>query len=521
PGVGTASPYPSSIVISGMTGTVSMATVSLVNLSHAFPDDIQILLVAPNSQTVLLMSHAGGGTNITNVNLIFDSSASASLPVSSQIFSGTYLPTDYGDGSPLPPPAPVPPYGTTLNNLNGLNPNGTWSLYVYDSASPDLGSITNGWKLMLTTSTNNCCVGNAPPVISSIPNQTISEDTASVIGFTIGDAETAPGSLVVSGHSSNTNLVPDSKLVFSGTGTNRTLTATPSPDQFGTTTITVSVSDGLTATSTTFLLTVNSVNDAPVLALIPPKIVDEGTLLQFTNSASDIENNQLTFSLDPGAPRGAAVDSSTGVFTWVPGEDQGPGAYPITLRVTDNGSPALADKKTFTVTVNELNSAPTLTQPTNEVIYVGGVLTFTNLASDDDLPTNSLQFSFDVTTGGAQLGATSGIFNWVPATNQLGTNYFTIRVTDNGTPSLSDAKTFSVIVVLPPTIRSVTESNGEITLTWDSISGRIYHVQYKNDLNQSGWDNLAGDVTANDIIASKTDSSGFVGQRFYRILVLP
>ena len=106
PSVGKASPYPSSISISGMAGTVTKATVSIVNLSHAFPDDFKILLVAPNNQTVSLMAHAGGGTDITNVNLTFDSSASASLPTSSQIFSGTYLPSDYGDGSALPVPAP-------------------------------------------------------------------------------------------------------------------------------------------------------------------------------------------------------------------------------------------------------------------------------------------------------------------------------------------------------------------------------------------------------------------------------
>ena len=138
-----------------------------------------------------------------------------------------------------------------------------------------------------------------------------------------------------------------------------------------------------------------------------------------------------------------------------------------------------------------------------------------------DLPANLLQFSFEVTTGGAQLGATSGVFHWVPAPNQLGTNIFTMRVTDNGEPDLSNTKSFSILVVAPPSIQSVTTTSGAVTLTWSAIPDRTYRVQFKDDLNESDWDDLAGDITAGAATASKADSSAFVGQRFYRILVLP
>ena len=74
---------------------------------------------------------------------------------------------------------------------------------------------------------------------------------------------------------------------------------------------------------------------------------------------------------------------------------------------------------------------------------------------------------------------------------------------------------------LPCSIQSVTESNGEVTLTWDAIPGQSYRVQYKSDLNESVWNDLSGDVVAAGESASKTDASGLVEQRFYRILVLP
>jgi uncharacterized repeat protein (TIGR01451 family) len=49
--------------------------------------------------------------------------------------------------------APPPPYGSTLANLKGGNPNGTWELFVLDDGVLDSGIISNGWVLTLTTAT--------------------------------------------------------------------------------------------------------------------------------------------------------------------------------------------------------------------------------------------------------------------------------------------------------------------------------------------------------------------------------
>ncbi len=75
----------------------------------------------------------------------------------------------------------------------------------------------------------------------------------------------------------------------------------------------------------------------------------EETALTFTASASDpdLPANALTFSLDAGAPAGASIHAMTGVFSWTPTEAQGPGSYDVTIRVTDNGTPAMDDFQTF------------------------------------------------------------------------------------------------------------------------------------------------------------------------------
>ena len=101
--------------------------------------------------------------------------------------------------------------------------------------------------------------GNSAPTISDIAAQTITEgNNTGALAFTVGDAQTAAGSLTVSGSSSNTTLVPNANIVFGGSGANRTVTVTPASSQAGTATITVTVSDGSLSASDTFLLTVNS-----------------------------------------------------------------------------------------------------------------------------------------------------------------------------------------------------------------------------------------------------------------------
>ncbi len=150
PDHGPATPYPSSITVSGITGLVGHVAVTLTNLNHSYPSDVDILLVSPGGQNILLASHAGDGNYpLTNVSLTFDDAATLSLPAANQIFSGTYKPTQYGAAT-LPPSAPASPYDTVLSTLNGGNANGKWSLYVVDESPGDSGSILGGWSLAIT-----------------------------------------------------------------------------------------------------------------------------------------------------------------------------------------------------------------------------------------------------------------------------------------------------------------------------------------------------------------------------------
>lgn len=146
-----AAPYPSTINVSGVTGTVTDVRVRLENVSHGFPGDIDLLLVGPTGQSVVLLSDQGGTTDLVDVDLAF---ADGGAAVPAAVVSGTYVPTNSGAGDPFPAPAPAGPHGTTLDGFDGLNPNGTWSLYAVDDAGADVGDI-EGWSLRITTGTEN------------------------------------------------------------------------------------------------------------------------------------------------------------------------------------------------------------------------------------------------------------------------------------------------------------------------------------------------------------------------------
>jgi VCBS repeat-containing protein len=211
-------------------------------------------------------------------------------------------------------------------------------------------------------------------------------------------------------------------------------------------------------------------NHPPVLATIGPKSGNELTQIGFTANATDPDAfNTLTFSLDAGAPSGASINPSTGAFTWTPTEAQGPGVYPVTVRVTDNGTPNLSDFELIQITVNEVNLAPTLNPIGNKSGAQLTLISFTATATDPDLPANTLTFNLDAGfPSGASINASTGAFTWTPTVAQgPGVYPVTVRVTDNGTPALNDFETIQITVTpesAPVAVNDAYNMNGDTVL---------------------------------------------------------
>jgi len=186
------------------------------------------------------------------------------------------------------------------------------------------------------------------------------------------------------------------------------------------------------------------------------------------------------------------------------------------LIVSNAAGAAASDGALLTV-----NTGPILAPIADQTVAAGQILSFTVQASDIDT-NQALTFSLDAgAPAAAAIVSTNGAFSWATTAADAGTtNQVTVRVTDNGTPSLSDAKTFTAIVLLPPITVSLALSNQDLAIAWNSVSGQTYRVEYKNDLSATTWSNLEPDVPASGPTASIVDALTN-GQRFYRVRLLP
>jgi subtilisin-like proprotein convertase family protein len=154
---GAASLYPSPITVSGLGTQITAISVTLDGFSHAYPADVDILLVGPNGQNVMLMSDVGTFFPVSNLTFTFDNSSANSMPGSLQLMSGIYAPTNFDpsgnvDGFPAPAPL-VGPYGGSFAPFIGTDPNGVWKLYIVDDVNGNSGQLSGGWSITITTAT--------------------------------------------------------------------------------------------------------------------------------------------------------------------------------------------------------------------------------------------------------------------------------------------------------------------------------------------------------------------------------
>ena len=150
-------------------------------------------------------------------------------------------------------------------------------------------------------------------------------------------------------------------FVDDGNGTG-TLTLSPDFTQAGVypgVEIIATDSEDTTVTVTeTITIMVNDVNQPPVLTVPGPQEVDEGSLLEFTVSATDPDGNGVTFSMDDSmlpAGHNAVLDPQTGEFSWTPNEGDA-GTYEVKFTATDDGTPPeTSSEESVSITVNEVN----------------------------------------------------------------------------------------------------------------------------------------------------------------------
>ena len=166
---GRASTHPSEIAVSGFKkgSKITNVRVNLNGLSHGFPDDLDLLLVGPKGQNILIMSDVGGSVPVQDITLslddAFESNGEGDLPDEQGIAPANtfnrFAPTNIGSGDTFPAPAPTPSTANKLAVFNGTDPNGTWKLFAVDDEAHkveagqtpvDVGELAGGWSLEIT-----------------------------------------------------------------------------------------------------------------------------------------------------------------------------------------------------------------------------------------------------------------------------------------------------------------------------------------------------------------------------------
>ncbi len=292
--------------------------------------------------------------------------------------------------------------GTLSYTLTGRDGQATLNIRAQDNGgTANAGVDTSAAYPLLISVTNN-----TPPTMTAIAAETTLEDQPTqAIPFMISDE--FPGSVTVTGHSSNTFLVPPDSIFFTGAGgAVRTVSIHPCQDQFGSVTITVRLADTggtILVTDSTFVITVMPVNDAPSFTLSsvaanaivvnedagPQTIAnlvatsapgpgnEQSQTLAFTVS----NNHSSLFSVQPAL-------SANDTLTFTPAADSS-GTATIYVQLRDNGGTANGGTdssavRSVYIVVNAVNDPPVTTTPPNVTINPGEPLNQTVFFSDAD-----------------------------------------------------------------------------------------------------------------------------------------
>lgn len=214
---------------------------------------------------------------------------------------------------------------------------------------------------------------NSAPSITAITDQTTPEDTPpEEIKFDVADAESPTNALIVTAMSDNQALIPDANIGVEGGSANRGLAILPAPNQTGEATITVTVSDGSLTASTSFVLTVTPVNDAPAVSPVDDIATAEDTAvgpIAFTVSDVDTDVDLLTTSatsdnqtLLPDANIVLGGSGADRTFLLTPAANQA-GTVTVTLSVSDG---EFTSSTTFLLTVTPVD-APAISSIEDQV----------------------------------------------------------------------------------------------------------------------------------------------------------
>jgi uncharacterized delta-60 repeat protein len=271
---------------------------------------------------------------------------------------------------------------------------------------------------------------NDAPVLSLIGNRFANEDYE--LTFTVVANDADEDELIFS-----IDAVSEAAgLTMSPTGE---FSWTPDWEDIGGRSVTISVSDGELSDSEEIVITVNAVNDKPVITAIADQQAVEDETLHFVVVATDEDNGTLAYSLNLASTNKGMTINQVGDFYWTPGPAY-VGVHEVVVFVSD-GVETVAD--IFNITVTSVNDAPSLGEISNQVVNENEMLSFAVSAFDED----NFLLEYDLDDESLAKGMTissTGTISWLPTAEHIGDHQVTITVSDG---ALADSESFTVSVL--------------------------------------------------------------------------
>lgn len=348
----------------------------------------------------------------------------------------------------------------------------TVAVTLYDDGGLAYGGTGNSGTLTFTLTVNP--VNDAPSFVRG-GDQTVDEDCGaqSVLGWatamSAGPANEATQTLTLTATTDNDALFSALPAVDPSTGD---LTYTPAADAYGSATVSVSLTDnggtangGVDSSGTqTLTITVNAVNDAPLVAGIADQTIDEGgsfSTIALDDMVGDIDNSpeEMDWSYSGNVALSVSIDPATRIVTITTPSSTWFGAETIAFIATDPGGLEGADGAVLTV--NAVNEQPVVDAVSDAVIQADGTWSLQLTASDPDGDT--LVFELRTWPDGMQLDTAAGLLSWAPSEADTGTYTVSVGVLDGH----GGEATCGFAITVEPAV-GVKQTRGEASRTFAS-----------------------------------------------------
>lgn len=297
------------------------------------------------------------------------------------------------------------------------------------------------------------------------------------------------------------------------------ITWTPA-DGISTANVIVAVSDGSGSGSgsvtQSFTIAVTDVNDAPVITSVAPTSVVLGEEYTYTPSATDAENDPLTWSLTQ-KPAGMTINATTGAISWTPAEAGSSGT--VRLVANDGSSDSVA--QTFVITVSEPdNEAPVIGQGETDTLTTDEDTQGSTTLTATDANGDSLSWSVSSPASNGSAAVVGGNVTYTPNANFNGNDSFTVQVSDG---SLTDSIVVNVTVNAVNDLPVIAQGAGTTLTTAENNSTGVTLSASDVDGDSLSWSisTAASDgsasVTAGNV--SYTPNAGFNGNDSFTVQV--